>query len=302
MYTIKWAAELTGIGMPTLRAWERRYGVVSPARSPGHYRLYSDADVRALSIMAALVRDGWAASAAAAETLRRLGSADAEQRQAEEETLAAVERASPEGVDEILEAARHLDGARLAAALDRGMAGDDLDHMADWLMPVLWAVGQAWADGRITVAGEHLVSNSVARRLAVLYQGEPRTTTGPLVVLGLPSGTRHELGLLAFAVGLRRAGVRTAYLGADLPAEEWAGAVSGHGAAAAVLAVPSPDDVAPAQAVIDRIIARAPGVLVAAGGRHQRDVTGALALGHDHAEGVAALRAALRRRRTRRTT
>ena len=72
MYTIKRAAELTNIGVATLRAWERRYGVVAPSRSEGRYRLYSDDDVRALSIMATLVGDGWTASEAAAETLRRV--------------------------------------------------------------------------------------------------------------------------------------------------------------------------------------------------------------------------------------
>ena len=55
MYTIKRAAELTGIGLASLRAWERRYGVVPPSRTESRYRLYSDNDVRALSIMAALV-------------------------------------------------------------------------------------------------------------------------------------------------------------------------------------------------------------------------------------------------------
>ena len=45
MYTIKRAAELTGISVATLRAWERRYGVVHPQRSDGGYRLYGPDDV-----------------------------------------------------------------------------------------------------------------------------------------------------------------------------------------------------------------------------------------------------------------
>ena len=74
MYTIKRAAELTGISLSTLRAWERRYGVVSPARSDGRYRLYSDADLRALGIMASLVHEGWSAREAAAETKARISA------------------------------------------------------------------------------------------------------------------------------------------------------------------------------------------------------------------------------------
>jgi hypothetical protein len=77
MYTIKRAAELTGISVATLRAWERRYGVVSPQRSDGGYRLYGPEDVRALAIMNSLVNEGWSAREAAAETLRRLSGRDA---------------------------------------------------------------------------------------------------------------------------------------------------------------------------------------------------------------------------------
>ena len=294
MYTIKRAAELTGIGLPTLRAWERRYGVVSPVRSEGHYRLYSDGDLRALAIMASLVEDGWIASEAAAETLRRLDAVDRATRAAGDLDLASPGGGEPGGLEEVITAAHELDGSRLGAVLDRAFDDDDYPRMVgSWLMPVLLAVGSAWADGRITTAGEHLVSHAVHRRLAALYDATPRTRTGPLVVLGLPAGSRHELGLLAFAVGARRAGMRTAYLGADLPADDWVHAVSRRHAGAAVLAVPRLADVVAAQDVVDRIRESAPDVVVAVGGGHQDDVTGSLLLGHDLAAGVETLAQAL---------
>ena len=39
MYTIKQAAARSGVGVSLLRAWERRYGVVHPVRTPSGYRL-----------------------------------------------------------------------------------------------------------------------------------------------------------------------------------------------------------------------------------------------------------------------
>jgi methanogenic corrinoid protein MtbC1 len=302
MYTIKRAAELTGIGLPTLRAWERRYGVVSPERSEGHYRLYSDGDLRALAIMASLVEDGWTASEAAAETLRRLDAVDRAGRpgssgrsgRSGDLDLASPDGGEPDGLEEVMAAAHELDGSRLGAVLDRAFDDEDYTGMVgSWLMPVLLAVGSAWADGRITTAGEHLVSHAVHRRLAALYDATPRTRTGPLVVLGLPAGSRHELGLLAFAVGARRAGMRTAYLGADLPADDWVHAVSRRHAGAAVLAVPRLADVVAAQTVVDLVRESAPKVVVAVGGGHQDDVTGSLLLGHDLAAGVQSLGQAL---------
>ena len=49
-----------------LRAWERRYGVVTPERTPGGYRVYDEAALRRLRAMRRLIHDGWSASAAAA--------------------------------------------------------------------------------------------------------------------------------------------------------------------------------------------------------------------------------------------
>ena len=59
MYTVKHAAELTGIPADTLRMWERRYGVVTPDRSESGYRLYDDAALRRLQAMHTLVDSGW---------------------------------------------------------------------------------------------------------------------------------------------------------------------------------------------------------------------------------------------------
>ncbi|HSW42013.1 MAG TPA: MerR family DNA-binding transcriptional regulator, partial [Patescibacteria group bacterium] len=42
MYTIKQAAALSDLTVPTVRAWERRYGVVHPARTASGYRLYDN--------------------------------------------------------------------------------------------------------------------------------------------------------------------------------------------------------------------------------------------------------------------
>ena len=84
-------------------------------------------------------------------------------------------------------------------------------------MPALGALGAAWRDGSVTVAGEHFVSGAVTRRLAASFDAAGRSATGPCVVVGLARGSRHELGVLAFATALRRAGLDVVYVGGDLP-------------------------------------------------------------------------------------
>lgn len=310
MYTIKRVAELTGIGLSTLRAWERRYGVVSPQRSDGHYRLYTDADVRTLAIMASLVHDGWSASEAAAETLQRVsgsvvhvgrGGAGGPGARGGPGAPGGVAASGggvlPEALDELVRAADDLHASEVAALLDRGLGsgGGTFEDVANgWLMPTLIGVGEAWADGRLSVAGEHLVSYAVQRRLAAAYEAAAgRADNGPVVVIGLPPGARHELGVLCFAVAARRAGLSTAFVGADLPGEDWEALVARQRAGAAVMAVPRLTDVVAAQGVVHRLRAASPGLVIGVGGRHQDDVTGATRLGHDFAAGASLLHAEL---------
>ena len=65
MYTIGEASARTGVGASLIRAWERRYGVIVPRRTPTGYRLYDDANLRTLDTMRELVDGGWTASEAA---------------------------------------------------------------------------------------------------------------------------------------------------------------------------------------------------------------------------------------------
>lgn len=65
MYTIKEASARSGVGIPLLRAWERRYGVVVPTRTSSGYRLYDDAAIGRLQAMRQLIGAGWSAKQAA---------------------------------------------------------------------------------------------------------------------------------------------------------------------------------------------------------------------------------------------
>src|SRR6476646_1009448 len=62
-----------GVSDHVLRAWESRYGLLTPTRSPGGFRLYSEADERRVRRMQALIGDGLSA-AEAAQTVREESS------------------------------------------------------------------------------------------------------------------------------------------------------------------------------------------------------------------------------------
>lgn len=198
-----------GESAAVLRAWETRYGLMSPERSAGGQRLYSEADERRVRTMRRHIEAGLSASEAA-----RLAKLDDEPAQrptisAPSDILAALERS----VDALDEAATQTTLDELLMTVRPRVA------LAEVILPFLRRVGERWAAGEMTVADEHFASNIISGRLWRLAQGWSEGL-GPLAVLACPPGERHELGLLSFGLALRERGWRITYLGADTPIED----------------------------------------------------------------------------------
>ena len=280
MYTIKRVSEMVGVPVATLRAWQRRYGVVMPARSSGGYRLYRADDIAVLRRMQALVASGWSpkeASQAVAVGEARGAAPLVDLRQDELRR----KPASPLGGTalDLVAAAAALDSAAISRLLDERFAAISFEQLIDsWLLPELEHLGTAWATGEVTVAGEHMVAAAVQRRLNASFDAAGQDSGGaPRVLTGLPSGCRHELGILSFATAVRRQGIGVIYLGTDLPLADWMSAVARQRPDAVVIAVPMPSDVAPAVELVRGVVARQ--TLIAVGGQHQDAVVDAGALG-----------------------
>lgn len=258
MYTIKRAAQLTGVPEASLRAWERRYGVIVPHRSESGYRLYDREALAVISTMRRLVADGWA-PAAAAEAIRSGTTLATPDEEAGDVNDVASELTPPATVtctERFLRATAQLDIAGIDQSLDEGFGLGSFEHVVDsWLFPTLAALGEGWVRGEIDIAGEHAASHAVHRRLSAAFDAAGSRSRGPKVVVGLPPGSQHALGALAFATAIRRRGFDVLYLGADLPASAWETAVAGHAARAAVLAVVTPED-RPAAVAVAELLAR----------------------------------------------
>jgi MerR family transcriptional regulator, light-induced transcriptional regulator len=299
MYTIKEAAARTGLTVPVLRAWERRYGVVSPARTPGGYRLYDDEALARLRSMRRLIAAGWSASAAAAAVVAGEDGA------AGSDVDGTRARESPDGgptevlANELLAASADLAADRIEAVLDDMFAAGSYERVVeDHVVPALHAIGDGWADGRVAVAGEHVASNAIQRRLAAVFQASGSAAVageGPILV-GMPPGARHELGALIFATAARRAGMPVLYLGADLPVAEWVAAVERTEPQAVVIGAVIRADGGPAAAVANAVAARRPDLVIAYGGPAAPSPgpsDAAIRLPDDVREAIAALRGAI---------
>jgi DNA-binding transcriptional MerR regulator/methylmalonyl-CoA mutase cobalamin-binding subunit len=264
MYTIKQAALRSGVSVPLIRAWERRYGIVSPRRTASGYRMYDDGAIATLVRVRELTESGWSASEASRAIL------------AGEVSLVPAARVVPEPTDQLhretqikrfVEAAIDMDVIRTGAVLDEIFAQGSYESVVDEvLMPAMVSLGRAWWDGRLDVAAEHAATAALLRRLSALYEaaaapGEAR------IVVGLPPGARHELGALAFAVAVRRIGVEVLYLGADVPVSSWVRVMRQTRRRLAVIGVVTREDQPAALEVVRSLRVESPETVVALGGQ-----------------------------------
>jgi DNA-binding transcriptional MerR regulator/methylmalonyl-CoA mutase cobalamin-binding subunit len=220
-YPLRTVTRLTGLSPDIIRAWEKRYGVVNPARGPRGARLYTSDDVAHLRLLSRVVSSGRAIGDVA-----RLARAELERLAADPPVLAREAAAIPAAdrrkvvVDTALDALNRFDSAELDRSLGEAlMALGSAGFHRHIARPLLEEVGARWQDGRLSVAEEHLVSGMLRNLLAGLIRG--RGPAGaPRVLLATPSGERHEFGLLLTSLTFVDAGVGVLYLGVDIPAGE----------------------------------------------------------------------------------
>jgi len=243
---------------------------VIPLRTESGYRLYDDQMIATLRAMRALIGAGWSAAQAAQGILSRELPVE---EWAEHPPPAPTEglQARPGSIQDpvavLVDAAAVYDGATVEAALDEMFSRGSFETIVDDLvMPAAVALGEAWAAGRVEVAAEHMASAAIGRRLAMAYGAASRPSDAPQVIVGLPPGSRHELGALAFAITLRRRAIGVLYLGADVPIDSWVDVVRRSSVRAAVVAVVTEADVRAAAEVVSAIESADQGIVVALGG------------------------------------
>jgi MerR family transcriptional regulator, light-induced transcriptional regulator len=199
-----------GVSTDLLRAWESRYGVLSPARSTAGQRLYGADDERRVRRMQEHLARGYSPKVAARMALLGQISAGAEETEPAGPSLAVRAAALADALDRFDEAAAQVE-------LDGLLAGWSPDGiLRDVLLPLLAGLGRRWERGEISIGQEHFASGFIGGRLRGMAVGWDRGL-GPLALLACAPGERHELGLLCCGVALHRRGWRVCCLGADAP-------------------------------------------------------------------------------------
>ncbi|MGW7684361.1 MerR family transcriptional regulator [Kribbella sp. NPDC054772] len=200
-----------GVSEHVLRAWETRYGLLSPTRSSGGFRLYSEIDVHRVQRMRAYLADGLSAAEAARAVLAEPAMTQPAP------AVGALRAAEPGGVAGLRDALDELDERAAHVVLDQLFGALTIEAVIrDVLIPYLHDLGDRWASGEVTVGQEHFASNVIRSRLAALSPGWGGGQ-GPRALLACPPGELHDIALLSFGLVLRRSGWRVIFLGADSP-------------------------------------------------------------------------------------
>lgn len=199
-------ARRTGVSPELLRAWEDRYGLLRPSRSPGGFRLYTEADEARTRRMIRLIDDGLSAAEAARQALTDV-----------ETTTPGAAPIVDELADQLRAALDDFDGAAAHTAFDRLLAAVSPEVvLVDVVLPYLREVGERWAAGRASVAQEHFASHLIRGRLLAIAR-DWDTGAGPTLLLACLPGEAHDLGLIIFGILAARRGWRVTLLGADTP-------------------------------------------------------------------------------------
>ncbi|HZB41428.1 MAG TPA: B12-binding domain-containing protein [Ilumatobacter sp.] len=269
-----------GVSEHLLRAWESRYGLLTPVRSSGNFRLYSSSDERTVRRMQFHIAHGLAPAEAA-----RLAIAEARRPAEPTDRMfgsGSGGRDQQRLADSLQRALDDFDEGAAQAVLDRLLSDFTLaTALREVVLPYLRQLGERWERGEATVAQEHFATNVIRGRLTGLARGWG-DGLGPRAIIAGPPAELHDLPLLIFGVVLNRSGWRIDYLGASTPVDELVDFALRTRPALVVLAATATDRFDPIVDELKRLATVAPLAIAGAGAtQHIADEIGARLISAD---------------------
>lgn len=223
LFPIRTVSSLTGVNPITLRAWERRHGLVRPLRTRSGHRLYRRADVDTIHHIVALLDKGVSIGQVSRSLPRMESSAHSG------DAWEPVRR-------EMIAAISQFDETRLEDAYNGAQSRfpDDVVQR-QVLIPLLSELGERWASAVGSVAEEHFFSAWLRNKLGARFHHRSRLDQGERLIAACLPGEFHEAGLLLFCLAAHERGYRPVLLGADMPLDELPRAARRSHSAAIVL-------------------------------------------------------------------
>jgi DNA-binding transcriptional MerR regulator/methylmalonyl-CoA mutase cobalamin-binding subunit len=215
LYSIKDLERITGIKAHTIRIWEKRYGIVEPARTESNIRLYCDVEVKKLMNVSILLKNGYKIS--------RVAELDQSELSRKVMEVSMVTNGHDSQIENLVVAMIEMDEAKFEKLLNMSIIKEGFEKAVfNVLYPLFEKIGVLWQAGSINPAHEHFITNLVKQKIYVAIDSIPVPTGNdtPKFLLYLPEWELHELGLLVYDYLIKSRGFKVIYLGQNVPEED----------------------------------------------------------------------------------
>ena len=212
---IRTVAELTGVNPVTLRAWERRYQLITPQRTPKGHRLYTQDDVELIRHVLELLDQGISISQVKPLLTQVPG---------QQQAVTDAGEVWRNYQDKMLTAIEQFDEQALDTIYNDALSLYPVDVVIQRLIsPLLRILGERWRERPAGIAEEHFFTVYLRNKLGARVHHMNQRSNGPLLLLACLPGEFHDIGLLLFALASVNFGFRVLVLGANMPLEQLTG-------------------------------------------------------------------------------
>ena len=213
-FTIKELETLSGIKAHTIRIWEQRYRFLKPARTSTNIRRYNNEELKTLLTVALLNKYGYKIS--------RIDEMHPEQRMEAALQLQEPDARNEYIINELIGCMVDMKNIAFEKLLNQQIAEEGIENTVTGpIFNFLSRVGILWQTNRLRPVQEHIVSAIIRQKIINAIEGLPFPgQEKPLFTLFLPEGEHHELGLLYVYYLLRKQGLPSIYLGANVPVKD----------------------------------------------------------------------------------
>ena len=241
-YPINVVAKLTGLTSHLIRAWEKRYKAIEPARTASNRRVYTEESVEKLKLLKLLTSKGYSIGNVAALSISRL-----REMLGQPEHLHHIPTLEPKNEGDLitrcLKAIEEYDSQKLETELVRSSLQFTVPEMFDKIItPLMHRSGDLWRVGKMRPAHEHLATETVKKFLRGVQSAYAPHSAAPTMVIASPLNQLHDLGAHMITLTAASEGWKTVFLGSNLPAEDIAAAALRVNARAIALSIVYPDD------------------------------------------------------------
>lgn len=244
-YLISTVSKRSGVKSDLVRAWERRYQAVTPTRTEGGHRVYTDLDIARLKLLNQATNNGHSISQIAQLSLDELQNLLRKETESQVQTL---EKPKPlngsrlhiaeDYVQKCYSSVLAFDAHALESHFENAIVELGTEMFIEKLLnPLLTLIGERWRTGELRPVHEHMASAIVRSLTYILRNNNPCSPNAPKMIVTTPINQLHELGALLAGIIAELKGWKVTYLGTNLPAEEIAAAVRFTNATAVTISI-----------------------------------------------------------------